>query len=867
MKNNYSKQLFDVIEYSREEAQRLQDSYIGPEHLMLGIIREQTGRAMQVLEELNVDTLDLKKRIESEVRVNSENDNATQHDITISKTTERVLRMSILEARMFKSDETGTEHLLLAILKEGDNLAARLLGNVGINYRKVYNNLITGTELDEMEDTPKGDEITDGFTDDDEDDDDDSFSPSGSQNKSSNQPKSPNDTPVLDNFGTDMTRAAAEGRLDPIVGREKEIQRLAQILSRLKKNNPVLLGEPGVGKSAIVEGLALRIVQRKVSRILFDKRVISLDMASIVAGTKYRGQFEERIKAILNELQKNPNIILFIDEIHTIVGAGSASGSMDAANMLKPALSRGEIQCIGATTLDEYRKNIEKDGALERRFQKVIVDPTTPDETLEILENIKSRYEEHHNVIYTPDALKSCVKLTERYISDRNFPDKAIDALDEAGSRVHISNIIVPKSIEDLEASIDETRNKKIAAVKSQNFELAASFRDQERQSLLQLESAKAKWEKELQEHRETVDEDKVAEVVAMMSGVPVQRIAKAENQKLLEMSDILKGKVVGQDDAIEKVVKAIQRNRVGLKDPNKPIGTFMFLGPTGVGKTYLAKKLAEYLFDSADALIRIDMSEYLEKYSVSRLIGAPPGYVGYEEGGQLTEKVRRKPYSVVLLDEIEKAHPDVFNLLLQVLDEGRLTDSLGRQINFKNTILILTSNIGTRQLKEFGHGVGFNTASEGETDKEFSRSIIQKALNKAFAPEFLNRIDDIIMFDQLDNAAIHKIIDLELQGLYDRVNNLGYSLVITTAAKDFIASKGYDVQFGARPLKRAIQKYLEDELAEMIIRASVGEGDEIVVDFDEKEQKITSSVKKHDGSSPAPSSPDVKPETPEAAN
>jgi ATP-dependent Clp protease ATP-binding subunit ClpC len=867
MKNNYSKQLFDVIEYSREEAQRLQDSYIGPEHLMLGIIREQTGRAMQVLEELNVDTLDLKKRIESEVRVNSDNDNATQHDITISKTTERVLRMSILEARMFKSDETGTEHLLLAILKEGDNLAARLLGNVGINYRKVYNNLITGTELDEMEDAPKGDEITDGFTDDDEDDDEDSFSPSSSQNKSSNQPKSPNDTPVLDNFGTDMTRAAAEGRLDPIVGREKEIQRLAQILSRLKKNNPVLLGEPGVGKSAIVEGLALRIVQRKVSRILFDKRVISLDMASIVAGTKYRGQFEERIKAILNELQKNPNIILFIDEIHTIVGAGSASGSMDAANMLKPALSRGEIQCIGATTLDEYRKNIEKDGALERRFQKVIVDPTTPDETLEILENIKGRYEEHHNVIYTPDALKACVKLTERYISDRNFPDKAIDALDEAGSRVHISNIIVPKSIEDLEASIEETRNKKIAAVKSQNFELAASFRDQERQSLLQLESAKAKWEKELQEHRETVDEDKVAEVVAMMSGVPVQRIAKAENQKLLEMSDILKGKVVGQDDAIEKVVKAIQRNRVGLKDPNKPIGTFMFLGPTGVGKTYLAKKLAEYLFDSADALIRIDMSEYLEKYSVSRLIGAPPGYVGYEEGGQLTEKVRRKPYSVVLLDEIEKAHPDVFNLLLQVLDEGRLTDSLGRQINFKNTILILTSNIGTRQLKEFGHGVGFNTAGEGETDKEFSRSIIQKALNKAFAPEFLNRIDDIIMFDQLDNAAIHKIIDLELQGLYDRVNNLGYSLVITTAAKDFIASKGYDVQFGARPLKRAIQKYLEDELAEMIIRASVGEGDEIVVDFDEKEQKITSSVKKHDGSSPAPSSPDVKPETPEAAN
>ncbi|MBN2660561.1 MAG: ATP-dependent Clp protease ATP-binding subunit, partial [Tannerellaceae bacterium] len=639
--------------------------------------------------------------------------------------------------------------------------------------------------------------------------------------------------------------AAMENRLDPIVGREKEIERLAQILSRRKKNNPVLIGEPGVGKSAIVEGLALRIVQRKVSRILFDKRVISLDMASVVAGTKYRGQFEERIKAILNELSKNPNIILFIDEIHTIVGAGAASGSMDAANMLKPALARGEIQCIGATTLDEYRKNIEKDGALERRFQKIIVDPTTKEETLQILQNIKDRYEEHHNVIYTSDALKACVSLTDRYISDRNFPDKAIDALDEAGSRVHISNIVVPKNIEDLEKKIEETKAEKVAAVKSQNFELAASFRDKERQYLLQLEAAKTRWEEELHESRETVDEDKVAEVIAMMSGVPVQRIAKAENLKLIEMAEVLKSKVVGQDDAVQKVVKAIQRNRVGLKDPNKPIGTFMFLGPTGVGKTYLAKKLAEYLFDSGDALIRIDMSEYLEKFAVSRLIGAPPGYVGYEEGGQLTEKVRRKPYSVVLLDEIEKAHPDVFNLLLQVLDEGRLTDSLGRQIDFKNTILILTSNIGTRQIKEFGHGVGFNTQVAGETDKDFTRSVIQKALNKAFAPEFLNRIDDVVMFDPLDKESIHKIIDIELDGLYKRVINIGYQLVLTDEAKDFIASKGYDVQFGARPLKRSIQKYLEDEMAEMIIRATVSEGDTIFVDFDKEAQKITTEIRK----------------------
>ena len=635
MKNNYSKRLIDVIEYSREEAARLQNSYIGPEHLMLGIIRDGDGKAMQLLHDLHADVFDIKKRIEQEIKNTFETEESELHDIAISKTTERVLRMSMLESRLFKTDETGTEHLLLAILKEEFNVAAKVLGEAGINYRNVYNNLANGTNMNRMEELEEIDEISDGYTDD-EDDEEEDFSsrkesPRSSSGTSAAQPKSPNDTPVLDNFGTDMTRAAAENRLDPIVGREKEIERLAQILSRRKKNNPVLIGEPGVGKSAIVEGLALRIIQRKVSRVLFDKRVISLDMASIVAGTKYRGQFEERIKAILNELSKNPNIILFIDEIHTIVGAGSASGSMDAANMLKPALARGEIQCIGATTLDEYRKNIEKDGALERRFQKVIVDPTTAEETLQILKNIKPRYEEHHNVIYTDEALDACVKLTERYISDRNFPDKAIDALDEAGSRVHISNITVPKSIEELEAKIEDTKTEKLAAVKSQNFELAASFRDKERQYLLQLEAAKAKWEQELQEHRETVDEDKVAEVVAMMSGVPVQRIAKAENLRLLEMADNLKKQVVGQDDAVQKIVKAIQRNRVGLKDPNKPIGTFMFLGPTGVGKTHLAKKLAEYLFDSADSLIRIDMSEYLEKFAVSRLIGAPPGYVGYE--------------------------------------------------------------------------------------------------------------------------------------------------------------------------------------------------------------------------------------------
>ncbi len=851
MKNKYSKRLIDVIEYSREEAGRLQNTYIGPEHLMLGIIRDGSGKACQLLKDFHVDPLAVKRLIEQEIK-NTGDTGYPEQEITVSKTAQRVLRMSDEEARSRHKDQTDTGYLLLAIIREKHNVAARILMDAGISYSSLFEKLQEESDLhaEREADDEELVEIEDGYTDDDEEDDEDNFPrrdnprSSSSGNVGSALSKSPTDTPVLDNFGTDMTWAAAENRLDPIVGREKEIERLAQILSRRKKNNPILIGEPGVGKSAIVEGLAMRIVQRKVSRILFDKRVICLDMASIVAGTKYRGQFEERIKAILNELSKNPNIILFIDEIHTIVGAGSAAGSMDAANMLKPALARGEIQCIGATTLDEYRKNIEKDGALERRFQKVIVDPTTAEETLQILNNIKDRYEEHHNVYYTPEALEACVKLAERYISDRNFPDKAIDVIDEAGSRVHISNITVPKNIEELEAKIEITKKEKLTAVKSQNFELAASFRDKERQYLLELESAKNRWEKEMQEHRETVDEDKVAEVVAMMSGVPVQRIAKAENDRLLEMSHILKSKVVGQDEAVQKVVRAIQRNRVGLKDPNKPIGTFMFLGPTGVGKTHLAKKLAEYLFDSADALIRIDMSEYLEKFAASRLIGAPPGYVGYEEGGQLTEKVRRKPYSVILLDEIEKAHPDVFNLLLQVFDEGHLTDSLGRRIDFKNTILIMTSNIGTRQLKDFGRGIGFNTQMAGETDKDFSRGVIRKALDKAFAPEFLNRIDDIIIFDQLDKEAIHKIIDIELNDLYKRVKDLGYSLEITDAAKEFIASKGYDVQFGARPLKRAIQKYLEDEMAELIIRSSVAGGDTIVADFDAGGQKIITSVK-----------------------
>ena len=848
MDNNFSQRVRDIMAYSREEAGRLQNNYIGPEHLMLGILRDGDGLAVQVLQDFDIDLKSLKEYIDKSVRQIQEPYDGTTETV-INKSTEKALKMSILEARITKSPETDTEHILLALLKEKNTLINDILTQFQLDYSSVSSyikSVLENRDTDIKTDLPISGP---NFTDDDEDDEPmggkSSFNPGGRQGGQTQQRGAQSDTPVLDNFGTDITRAALENRLDPVVGREKEIERIAQILSRRKKNNPVLIGDPGVGKSAIVDGLALRITQKKVSRALFDKRVIALDMASIVAGTKYRGQFEERIKAILNELSKNPNIILFIDEIHTIVGAGGAAGSLDAANMLKPALARGEIQCIGATTLDEYRKNIEKDGALERRFQKVIVDATTPDETLQILRNIKERYEDHHNVRYTDEALVACVKLTDRYVSDRTFPDKAIDALDEAGARVHISNIVIPKTIEKMEEELKEVEQLKNDAVKAQKYELAAGYRDKQRQLLLALEAEEERWRKDIKEKPEVVDEDKIAEVVAMISGVPVQRIAQAEGQRLLEMKEELKSLVIGQDEAVEKIAKAIQRNRVGLKDPKKPIGTFMFLGPTGVGKTHLAKKLAEFLFDSHENLIRVDMSEYMEKFNVSRLVGAPPGYVGYEEGGQLTEKVRRRPYSVVLLDEIEKAHPDVFNILLQILDEGHVTDSLGRKVDFKNTILIMTSNIGTRQLKDFGRGIGFNAGGDA-TDVEYSRSVIQKALNKAFAPEFLNRVDDIVMFDQLSKESIFKIIDLELKGLYKRVKELGYNVELTHEAKEYIADKGYDVQFGARPLKRALQKYVEDEMAEMILRTGIKEGETVLVDFDKEKQQIVMDVAPH---------------------
>ncbi len=829
MDSQFSPRIKDVLSYSREEAIRLGNESIGLEHIFLGILRDGEGVAIEILTNLSVNLSEIKQSIEEKLRTGKSID--SQASVQLLKSAEKALKLVYLEARAFNSPTINTGHLLLALIKDKDSLISTILNEYHINY------YILKSRLEDY----KNPEAKSDF--DDEDSDEDSFSKSAGGSSSSSSQKKPanpkSDTPVLDNFGVDITKAAEENNLDPIVGREKEIERLAQILSRRKKNNPILIGEPGVGKSAIAEGLALRIVQKKVSRILFDKRVVSLDIASIVAGTKYRGQFEERMKAILNELSKVSNVILFIDEIHTIVGAGGATGSLDAANMLKPALARGEIQCIGATTLDEYRQQIEKDGALERRFQKIMVEPTSVDETIEILNNIKQRYEDHHNVIYTPEAIEACVKLTARYIPDRFLPDKAIDALDEAGSRVHISNINVPDRIVKLEEKIEKTKEEKIKAVKSQNFELAANHRDKEKSLMQLLEQEKEEWEKELISHRETVTEEKVAEVVAMMSGVPIQRIAQAEGKRLMDMGKQLKGSVIGQDDAIVKIVKAIQRNRAGLKDPNKPIGSFIFLGPTGVGKTQLAKVLAKYLFDSIDSLIRVDMSEYMEKFSVSRLVGAPPGYVGYEEGGQLTEKVRRKPYCVVLLDEIEKAHPDVFHLLLQVLDEGRLTDSLGRSIDFKNTIIIMTSNIGSRQLSEFGRGVGFNTQNRNTEDSDNSKYIIEKALKKAFAPEFLNRIDDVIMFNPLTKEHIHQIIDIELKGLYERVNSLNYKLKISAAAKDYIADKGYDSQFGARPLKRAIQKYLEDEMAEVIIKASVVQGDTISVGFDKKTEKI----------------------------
>jgi len=840
MDSKFSQKVKDILTYSKEEAIRLGNTHISPEHLFLGILRDGEGFAVDILMNQGVDLVMLKGSVEKNIRVEKPAAVSDNDILPLLKSTERVLKLVHLEARALKSDVIDTEHLLLAILKEENTFVTRYLSELNIDYQSIR-------QLTEK-DSPglKADFPHE------EEDDDSGFQrggqgpgKGGQQLGGQSGAKSSSDTPVLDNFGIDLTRAAIENRLDPIVGREREIERLAQILSRRKKNNPILIGDPGVGKSAIAEGLALRITQKKVSRVLFNKRVVTLDMASIVAGTKYRGQFEERMKAILNELSKNENIILFIDEIHTIVGAGGAAGSLDAANMLKPALARGEIQCIGATTLDEYRQHIEKDGALERRFQKVMVEPTSIEETVNILHNIKERYEDHHNVNYTDDAIDACVKLTNRYISDRHLPDKAIDALDESGSRVHISNIVVPERIISLEEQLDETRKDKMSAVKNQNFERAASFRDKEKELLDKIDAEKKKWESDLSQNRETVDEEKVAEVVAMMTGVPVQRIAQTEGTRLIKMGDEMKKSLIGQDDAISKIVKSIQRNRAGLKDPNKPIGTFIFLGPTGVGKTQLAKILAKYLFESGENLIRVDMSEYMEKFSVSRLVGAPPGYVGYEEGGQLTEKVRRRPYSVVLLDEIEKAHPDVFHILLQVLDEGQLTDSLGRKVDFRNTIVIMTSNIGTRQLKEFGMGVGFDTSAKKESKNKYANSVIQKALHKTFAPEFLNRIDDVIVFGSLSMEDIHQIIDIELKGLFERVLALGYLIKLSDAAKDYIAEKGFDSQYGARPLKRAIQKYLEDPMAEVIIKSNLEMGDTVIVDLNKKKEEITIRVKK----------------------
>ena len=828
MNNQYSQKLSDILVYSKEEAGRLRCDYIGPEHLLLALLRDSNNMAVDLLNKLHADLRNIKNEIENDIeRTNTFNDTAQSLDL--NSIANKVMRLTQLEARMLKKSPADVEHLLLAILKENHNLAADVLTRNDVSYDKVMNLL-----------SIKSDFSNGDFMDDEEDDE----FPTENKGEASRptatkqQPKSSSDTPVIDNFGVDMTKAAAEGKLDPVIGREKEIERIAQILSRRKKNNPVLIGEPGVGKSAIVEGLALRIVQKKVSRILFDKRLVMLDMASVVAGTKYRGQFEERLRSILNELQKNPNIILFIDELHTIVGAGSAAGSMDAANMLKPALARGEIQCIGATTLDEYRKTIEKDGALERRFQKVIVESPDAEETIHILQNIKDRYEDHHNVHYTDDAIVACVKLSERYITDRCFPDKAIDVLDEAGSRVHLTNIQVPQEIEQQEALIADAHAQKNLAVKNQDYELAADYRDRERRLENELAEMKRNWEAGLKEHRETVDEAQIAEVVSMISGVPVQRMAQSEGIRLKGMRDALNHSVIAQENAIGKLVKAIQRNRLGLKDPNRPIGTFMFLGPTGVGKTLLAKELARHMFGSTDALIRVDMSEFLDKHTVSRLVGAPPGYVGYEEGGQLTERVRRRPYSIILLDEIEKAHADVFNLLLQVTDEGRLTDGNGRLIDFRNTVIIMTSNVGSRQLKDFGRGVGFSTRMEFD-DKEHSRSVIQKALNKTFSPEFLNRIDEIVTFDTLDDAALRTITDLEVDKLIQRLGNIGIEVTVDEASRAYISRKGYDPQYGARPLKRAVQTYLEDELGEILIEDAPQAGEVIRVTLSEDTDKL----------------------------
>lgn len=829
MSNEFAQQVSDIVVYGKEEANRLQNDHIEPEHLLLGILRDGECKAAEILKSFYLDLKGIKNELEIQLREKSIQENYSQ-DITFSEEASKILTLSKLEAKLMNNEKVDTPHILLAIMRDNQNNAYKILDKNDVTYEKIIDRLkqeeapFDGLDFNDDEEEEgigrrgNADKSNDGFG-----------SSANRQTTQTEQEQAEGGTPYLDNYGIDLTKAAEGGKLDPVVGREKEIERIAQILSRRKKNNPILIGEPGVGKSAIAEGLALRIVEKRVSRALFGKRIVSLDMTAVVAGTKYRGQFEERIRAILTEVKKHPDVILFIDEIHTIVGAGSAAGSMDAANMLKPALARGEIQCIGATTLDEYRKNIEKDGALERRFQKVLVEPTSPEETLQILRNIKDKYEEHHNVTYTDEALEACVRLTDRYVTDRYFPDKAIDAMDEAGSRIHLTHISVPREIEEQERLIEEAQQHKNEAIRLQNFELAASFRDRENQYTEQLERLKNEWKEKLKDNRETVDAPQIEEVVSMISGVPVQRMAQAEGVRLKGMKQALLSKVIGQDKAVETLVRSIQRSRVGLKDPNKPIGTFLFLGPTGVGKTHLAKELAKNMFGTTDAIIRIDMSEYMEKFTVSRLVGAPPGYVGYEEGGQLTEKVRRHPYSIVLLDEIEKAHSDVFNMLLQVMDEGRLTDSLGRTVDFKNTIIIMTSNIGTRQLKEFGKGIGF-TAQTGENEKEHANSVIRKALNKSFAPEFINRLDEIVTFDQLDIASLEKIIDIELAGLYKRIEGCGYHLLLDQEAKRFVAEKGYDVQFGARPLKRSIQNHLEDGLAELIINEEPQAGDTLHV-------------------------------------
>ena len=848
MDDNFSPRVKDVIAYSKEEALRLGHDFIGTEHLMLGLLRDGNGKAISILDALDVDLDHLRRKVEilSPANPNTGTMQKDKKNLHLTRQAERALKTTFLEAKLFQSSSINTAHLLLCILRNENDPTTKLLHKLKVDYDNVkeqFKSMITSD--DDYIDSPQAESFP-GDADDMGESKEGTFGSSSSQ-KGNKKSK----TPVLDNFGRDLTRLAEENKLDPVVGREKEIERVSQILSRRKKNNPLLIGEPGVGKSAIAEGLALRIINKKVSRILYNKRVVTLDLASLVAGTKYRGQFEERMKAVMNELEKNDDIILFIDEIHTIVGAGGATGSLDASNMFKPALARGEIQCIGATTLDEYRQYIEKDGALERRFQKVMVEPTTVEETIEILMNIKGKYEDHHNVNYTDEAIVACVKLTNRYMTDRFLPDKAIDALDEAGSRVHIVNMDVPKQILELESQLEDVRELKNSVVKKQKYEEAAKLRDDEKRLEKELATAQERWEEESKLHRETVSEENVADVVSMMSGIPVNRIAQTESNKLAELPNLIKGFVIGQDEAVAKVAKAIQRNRAGLKDPNKPIGSFIFLGQTGVGKTQLAKVLAKELFDSEDALIRIDMSEYMEKFAISRLVGAPPGYVGYEEGGQLTEKVRRKPYSVILLDEVEKAHPDVFNMLLQVLDDGFLTDSLGRKIDFRNTIIIMTSNIGARQLKDFGQGVGFGTAAKKAQADSHQKGVIESALKKAFAPEFLNRIDDVIVFNPLEREDIHKIIDIELNKLYKRIKDIGYDLNLSDKAKDYIAEKGFDKQYGARPLKRAIQKYIEDALAEEIVNSKLEEGDSIFMDLDEKKEELTIKIKKAAKSSP----------------